>query len=271
MALRIIAGITFGETRAMEFTITELTGLVALTIRIDEKGLRYGTTVADPSVRWAHEDMSSIAALGGYAALAPALASALTSASLAVNALTYTVHWDVPDASYKFTATGAIDSITFAPDASGDMAKKVLGFSTSPSIPTSDVRAGYAILSEMGCKSNPTEVYEPDSVVEGGWTHGGAHFAIAALEAILFDDFDLYFESKEASFSRWATAEVPYTYQDLWEDVRGSEPFEVADDVDSRVYFLRPDAARFAPERAVANWDGAFHHKFKCYLAGYLP
>ena len=272
MTLRIACGITFGADNAVEFEITEVAG-GTFSVRIDKAGVKHGTTVVDTGVRWAHVDMSAVTSIGGYGDLATVLKTALDAGS--PNALTYTVTYDASTLGYTIAASaGGISALWFstvAVAAEGVRARQLLGFSGDDlSFPTvSDVAVFYAINAAMGCKSNPTEVYEPTGVAEGGWTHAGSHFSVASFEAIKFDDFDLYFESKAATFEQDATAATPWTYQHMWEHVRSAEPFIVIDDVDSRVYFLRPEAASFTPDRAVANWDGGFHLKLKCFLAGY--
>ncbi len=281
MALRILAGWTFGDANAIEFEIEEVTGGNTFNIRFDESGgWANGLGTAVTETRYCHETMGTIGTgLGGYADFATDLKAVLEIGSvLAGSSLTYTVTWSTTQLRYTLSASGSgLAGIRFtgvgidADDAA--RAAELLGFSgndTTGAI-VGDITAAYSIDAAMGCKSNPTEVYEPDGAAEGGWTSGGAHFGISVVDSILFDDFDLYFESKEATFKESATTSVPWTYQDFWENARASEPFIVVDDVDSRVHFLRPDgSASFKPERAVANWDDAWHHKLRTIMAGYL-
>ena len=277
MAVRVISGVTFGSANAMEFTVTEVTGSLSFLIRIDETGVSYDAVNVSGLTKWSHESMAALPVFLptlSYGTLAIGLKDALDTASAAVgNSLTYTVVWSTTNLGYTISATGAgIDTIDFGVDDAGQHARGLLGFQndsiSSPFV--SDRVASYANRGEMGCKSNPTEVYEPDGVAEGGFTQGGSTFGVGVIEATLFDDFDLMFESKAATYKNFAAQPAPFTWQHFWEHTRVGEPFIVADDIDARAYFHRPDFARFIPDRAVANWDGYFHLLFRCYMLGYV-
>lgn len=252
MTLRICAGWDLGRIGGFSLQFTDTGG---------------SDTIAISTGTYAHESMANVLGSGNYAEFATALQTAL-NASGTLNG-TFAVTWS--SVTYQYTIASTVAFTTADP--TGTIAGQILGLTgavASTTSKTSDVRPYYVIDAAMGCKSRASDDYEPPGVAEGDWTIGGSHYSVSVAAAVTFHDFTLTYESKAATFKRAATAAVPWTYQHLWEHCRGSQPLMVTDDVDTAgaVHYLRADGASWKPERAVADWDDAWHLTFNTILKG---
>lgn len=275
MTLRIEAGWRIG---------TAGIGVIGTaTIKIVES---VGPTTITPSVttgRYLHTSIASVNS--SYSDFATALKTALDAAS----ARTYTVTWNGATGAYTISPDSGTITVEFSSGgtslgAAYDNMRRILGFSgnkTTASSQTSDIAPYYYISGLMGAKTDSTDDYEPDDLVRGGHTDDGGHYSVSASGQPTFNDFVIPHETKAKVFTRSApqeaatdpfhtAADVPWTYQHLWQHIRGSEPFLVVDDTDSTVHTLRPEGGAFRPARVVSDWDGAWNLRFATYVDGRL-
>jgi hypothetical protein len=228
------------------------------------------STITFSTGRYAHSDLSSVMGTGEYTDFATALAAALNADTTLSG--TFTVTWNAVTGAYTVARTAGTFSIA---NPSGTVAGQILGRTTAAVAVasfTSDVRAHYSIETEHGAKSQVSGDYEPDAIVEGGHTTSGGHFAISTLDdPITFHDFMLMLEPRARVFTQHADPGEPWTYEAFFKHARGTEPFSLYDGSSHEVFTLRPDAARFKPERAVADWDDRWNLALRCYLEGRIP
>jgi hypothetical protein len=215
------------------------------------------------------ETMAAISGASGYTAFATAVATAMTASM----GSTVTGSWSSSNLQYTFSKTGAGDWKIGADEADADIARlgRFCGFSTSltnaTSI-TSDVTPYFAIETAIDEKSNVSDTYEPDGIVSEAEADDGSSYTIARSTAPQYEDFRFVYESHAATFTREASASVPYTFQRFIEDVRAAHPFWVRNASDSAVYTMRAKAAVFAPTRVTKDFDDHWNWPFQCRLIG---
>lgn len=194
----------------------------------------------------------------GYTATAAAVQAAL----VAVNA-GFTCTWSAP--TLAFTIANASNFTLTWTGAAGTNLRRMLGFSSNVSSTmsaVSDVRPYYVISSEVDARSDVTDVYEPDGIVEEAVADGGPAFAVSKETSELLSDWVQAMEPLEATFTRNATAAVPWTWQHFFEHLRGAHPFAVVDNGATTVHQLRAEGAGFSRvtrERVVRDWDGLWN------------
>ena len=151
---------------------------------------------------------------------------------------------------------------------------RVLGFTGDKSganTYTSDVVPYYAIKLTRGGISNPTDAYEPAGYAEDAFTESGDHYGITVGAFPSFYDFTVPSEPLAAVHDYAAVAAAPWTFKHFWTHVRNVHSFLVLVPPNvGTVHRLRAEAARFAPQRAVANFNDQWHLAFATVLRGRL-
>lgn len=264
MALRFEAGWDHADIGTVGIRVTETVGTTA-------------TEVLVTTSSFCHTDLSSVMGSGQYTAFGTKLAGLLQGASR--HNQQYSVTWtgSVPEyvvASDGSFAINAATAGTTFDTAVGNRMFDILGFSgaqADDTAHTSDERPFYVVVADLGAKSLVEDDYEPDGVVDGAHSSDGSHYAVAPQAAPTFHDFTVQFEAKAAVFKRSATTAIPWTYQHMWEHIRGDTPIAVFDSLGSEntVHHLRPESARFRAERAAQDWD-RWHMRLQTYVDGRL-
>lgn len=216
-----------------------------------------------------HTDLSAVLGTGLYVELAQALED-LLNASVSLTA-TYTVTYDPVALSYTISATGTF-SVDFT-SVSSSLLGQALGFSSmlsGASSYTSTVRPFYLLTGTCGGKSQVSDDYEPDNIVETAEAEDGTTYSRSRFSAPIYQDFRLPLEPRARVFKRRAEAAVPWTFQHFHEHVRGQEPFLLVDDAESTVHVLRKRSAAFAPSRVVQDFDDYWDLEMNTYVKGRL-
>jgi hypothetical protein len=249
MTLRISAGWDFAKATVGSFSMT-ITG---------SSGAAFAVNVT--SGTYAHETMSPVVT---YTAFAVALQTAINAAATAG---TYTVTYSSSTQAYTVTR----DTGTFTATLN-TVARRVLGRDADWSVgaisQTSNNRPYYVLVGALGARSEVSDDYEPDGIVEAEESDSGEVYAISRTTAPVYHDWIVQFESKAATFERNAASGVPWTWQHFVKHVRSEEPFLVVDDLGTSVHKLRPESARFKPTRQSPDYDNHWHIPFMTYLLG---
>jgi len=133
-----------------------------------------------------------------------------------------------------------------------------------------DEQIAHEALAYWRHKHTPADDYEGGVVSEGAEADDGSQYSVSVTSPVVYSDFDFTAETQAATFTRSATAAVPWTWRHFFEHVRASEPFLVADGTDNTVHLLRPDAAGFRPTRTVANWNDRWDISLATIVEGRL-
>lgn len=195
-----------------------------------------------------------------------------TAAQTALNAVNAgnTFTYDAATMAYTWSRAGAFTITTVT----NTVARRITGFSTLPSASlashTSHVRPWYVCAGASGAQSGqspPTRERPGHTTVRYS---GRRPFGITIPDVPKFQDFTLQFETKEAVFKDYATAAVPFTFEQLVESARAYEPIAVVntDPAETLLYMLTEEGANWDPSRVVVDWDGYFHVPFGCQRLG---
>lgn len=249
MTMRVLAGWDFAVLGNGAFAATDTGGTDTLTYS---------------SGKYLHEDISTV--LSAYSDFATQLQTDL-NASGTLNG-TYTVTWS----SSAFTYTIACDESFTA--TLNTVMKNTLGFSAdlTPGATShvSDIRPYYLISTLNGCKSQVSDDYEPRDIVEGSYADDGTPYAVSRTSPPIFHDFSVRLETRAAVYSRAATVSVAWTWQHLFQHVRGTEPLLVVDGSESAVHTLRPESAYFQAQTIADDYTGHYDIRLETYLRGRL-
>lgn len=151
---------------------------------------------------------------------------------------------------------------------------KVLGFTSNKSganTYTSDVRVWYSLLLTAPGVSNVSDEYEPAGYSEDAYTEGGDAYGITVGVFPKFYDFTVVMEPLAAVHEYAAAASAPWTFKHFWAHVRNTQSFLllVPPNVGT-VHRMRAEAARFAPQRVVADFNDLWNLQFQTVLRGRL-
>lgn len=225
------------------------------------------STIVISTGRYAHRDLTSVMGTGEYDDFAGALQAALNADATLTGV--YTVTFAQATGFY----TVSIGAGTFSTaNPSGTVAGRILGRTAAAAAVTSftsTVRAYYSISTTTGGKSQVKDDYEQSGLVVGGHTMGATAYSATPSDSIVLHDFTVPMETKEKTYSRSATSADPWTFQHLFEHVRGEYPIFVDEGASPRsVHQLRAESAHFEPRREVADYDGQWNIDLRTYLIG---
>lgn len=183
---------------------------------------------------------------------------------------TYTVTFSATTCKYTIAAnqTFAIDI-----DPSG-VSGRVLGFTSDKSgaaTYTSDVVPYYSRLLTVPGVSNVSDEYEAAGHSEDAYTANGDHYGVTFGTFPKFYDFTVTMEPLAAVHDYAAVSSAPWTLKHFWQHVRNRQSFllVVPPNVGT-VHRLRADAARFTPQRVVADYNDLWNLQFQTVLRGRL-
>jgi hypothetical protein len=226
----------------------------ATTMSVVVAGPASGTaTVATGT--YCNVSLSGVTSLSGtYTGFAAAVQTALqvVSGGFSCTFSTTTHAFTIAHASnFSLTWTGT----------GGTNLRRALGFTATLSGTnsyTSTVRPYYVIVPGITARSQVTDVYEPDDIVEEAVSEGGDAYGVAKDTSELWSDWVQPFETKEAVMQRSATAAVPWTWEHFFKHCRMTHPFLVHDAGTNTAHRLRADAAAFNNKvrtRVATDWD----------------
>lgn len=252
MALYYLAGFsTAGTTQAMAFVLNGIAGSVT-------------------SGTYAYQTFASLMpAATPYSDFATAVQAALN----AVGSGTYTVTYSTVTHAFTITRTVGGPAFTLASWTSGGNLRRALGFTADlTTTAASTVRPYFVIVPAVGARTDFSDVYEPDDIVDEAVSDGGTAYSVARQTSELWCDWSQTMETKAATLARSATASVPMTWQAFVKHCRGQRPFGVYESaVGNVLYKMRADGASFHPERVDSDYDGLWNIPFLCRDLGALP
>lgn len=231
-----------------------------------------------------HTTIASVHSL--YTAFAAALATALNASS--PGAGTFTVTWNGSTGytiAYDNDADWQLTFSTTTVAANGTRMKQVLGMTgdrTGAASYSSQCRPYFVLLPAIQGRSQMSDEYEPDGIVQESVGDDGQIAALVAVETSeRWMDWQQAAETETAPstfsdngtppYKRQATAAVPWTYQHAWEHHRtGFDPILVIDGSSSDVTQMRADGASFRPRRMAGDDFGVWQIPFRVRLLGRL-
>lgn len=266
MALRVTVGFDLNE-------------LGSATLHFDAGGAKSATVSATTSIHGSF-DLSSYTDTGEYTGFSAKLKTQMDAAGGGPYTVTYTPSL----LSYKISRTGGSWTLT---SSTNTLMRNILGTGATfpissvdisgvhtidllPSITTTAVRPYYLISGQLGASGEDTDDYEPDGVVVVAESDEGDTYSTAPTAMAVMRDFTIPFETQAATFTRFAAAAVPWTWQHFFQHSRGKEPFIVSDDIEQTVYKLRAEGARFKPIRVIPDFSDHWHVRMQCYVLGRL-
>ena len=223
---------------------------------------------------YAHSTFEVVTGAGKYSAFGVAVKAMMDAAGGGPYTVTFAVDTGVPGITY--TVSRAVGNFTFAfSGAAGTRLRRALGFGADLSGATSytsTIRPYYCNVPEIGARSDFSDVYEPNDIVEEAVSDGGTAYAVARNTSELWSDWTQQMETKEETLTRSAAALVPWTWQDFVRHVRGQHPFAVysSSDGSHTVHKLRADGAYSHPERVSPDYDGLWNIPFRTRDLGSL-
>ena len=217
---------------------------------------------------------------------AAALQSALNTGT--AGARTYAVSWS-STTGYTITATGGNFSLSFTTTTSADAGTRMrhlLGMSGNRSgaaTYSSQVRPYYFVIPAIAGRSDVSDDYEPDGIVQEAIADDGTAYDIAVSTAekridwMQVGDQDspgtayTAFGLGTPVHKRFITNPIPWTWEHSWEHHRtGFDPILVVDGSEQVVVKLRAEGASFHPKRmGGADYD-LWSVSFKTRLIGRL-
>lgn len=246
-------------------------GTISISVT-DSSAISYTATL---SGTYAHVSLTSLVPDGGYAGFAASLEAALESAAAtAGSAITWTVTYSTSSMAYTISQFGGG---TFSVTGMTAPMARILGETISPSpfpitgasYAPADFRPWYVIDPRINAHSRAAPDYEPEGFAWDGEANDGTAYGVSVETMPVYYDWTQMFEPQAAVFEANATSAVPWTYQHLIKHARNIEPLYWAGDYSDSVCFqLRADAARFAPERVSADYDGEFNISFRTRVLG---
>lgn len=242
--------------------------LGSATLSIQESGGGGVTAVSISSGKYCHIDLTDVIA---YDDFATALKTALDAAS--PTAKTYTVSFSQATRKYSISISSGTVAITFASDTAGTTMKRLIGFTADHSTASSHA-SDIEVWGTMESAEGASSAAGPDELtgfIEESTSFAGDVYQVFGTAPVRKRDFEIRFEPRAATKTRYAATSQTHTWEDFWQFVRG-QPFLIVDDIDSTVYRLRKEAFWFAPERSWSrkDYDGGYTLKFKCFVHGRL-
>lgn len=175
----------------------------------------------------------------------------------------------------EITYTASI-TVTFATVAGARM----LGFtSTSPTAGTivlGNATPDFTIWPTLQATSLVSSDYEPENIANHVIPDSGAGgFGLSRTYAPLYRDWTQQYERKERTLRRFKLNTHPYTFQQMFETLRGEKPFLIEDSAQldaAEAFFLRTEGTSWQPSRAAADRvdDTHWHIPFKTVLEGFV-
>jgi hypothetical protein len=222
---------------------------------------------------YAFSSLHSVMGTGNYTAFGTVIESSFNAA----HAGTYHATWS--SSTYKWTIYRETAGFTLAfSGAAALRLRAALGFSGNPSTAgtladphVSDVRPYYVMVPDITGRSEFTDLYEPDDIVEEAVSDGGTSYAVSRQTSELWCDWSQMMEPKAAVFTYAAAAATPWTWQAFVRHVRGQHPFGVYESAtDDSCHKLRADGGSFKPGRYAADYDGLWTIPFLTRYLGAL-
>ena len=209
---------------------------------------------------------------GGYSAFTVACDTAFEAAGGGP----WTVSFSYTTGKYTISR-GSNFTLDFA-SASDLRLRAALGFTGNKSgaaTYTSDEQPKYVILPSIEARSNVSNVYETEGIVEEAVSDGGDAYGTALRTDELWSDWTQAMESKAQTFSRIvATPTNGWCLQAFFAHHRGTHPFALLgtsdDDATWPLYKLRADGASFRPQRVTSDDDTYWNIPFRCRDLGEL-
>lgn len=255
MGLIYQSGFLVGGTNSMTCTIAGFTATITP-----------GTYLAG------NEDASAFIPSGGYTSFATALATAFDAAGGGP----WTVTWSDTTGGYTISR-GTNFTLSFSTDADLRLRAAIgmTGNRSGDNDYTSQEVPKYVLISAIGARSQMSNVYEPDGIVEEAVSDAGDAYGTALRTDELYSDWVQAFESKAATFTRDATVSHDWCWQAFFAHHRGTHPFGVlgpagGDEETNPCYKLRAEGAFFRPTRVAADDDTYFSIPFRCRDLGLL-
>ena len=236
-----------------------------------------GATITAATYMAGTYDATTLMAAGGYTDFATAVKTAFDAATSS----TFTVTFSYTTGLYTITR-GTAFTLGAWSTAADIRLRNALGF-TGTKVATdiagtwtavSDEVPKYVLLPAIGARSQVSNVYEPDGIVEEAVSDGGDAYATALRTDELLSDWTQAYESKAATFTRATTVGHNWCWQQFFAHHRGTHPFSVygdgADDSTSPLYRLRADGASFLPQRVTSDDDTYWSIPFRARDLGDL-
>lgn len=245
--------------------------LTPFTISATDDGGSFSVAVTTGT--YAHTVMTDL----GYLALAAYLQTAINTAS---SSGTYTVTYN-GTSGYTIAYSGSVLTLTFTGSTAITNAAKILGFSGTKSGSTSyssDVRPYYVIIPAIQARSKVSDEYEPPNIVSEASADDGTVFQVAKDTSEIYLDWTQTAETQVAPtvhttegtpmHSRYATSEVPWTYQHAWAHMRGGQQPFACIESSTTLHEMRAEGLSFAPMRFAAEDYPLWSIAFKTRLIG---
>ncbi len=217
-------------------------------------------TITFSSGTYAHIDIDDVVSGTdtGYLCFATALKTALDASALTG---TYTVTFSAATCKYTINATTTLSWQIRSN--SNALALSILGMDASNHTGNvngyiySDNEVAYSLLAASEGRSNDTDVYEPDGVVEDAEADDGTHYATSRYTAPKYRDFEFLFNSKVSTFKSSETTAKPFSFERFQEHARGQVPIGIWDTITTTgiVGYQRAQGTSFRPQRQIPNND----------------
>lgn len=220
-----------------------------------------GTATVTPGT-YAHRPLAAVSEVSGYAHFAAAVQTALNAVVAG-----WTVAWSPTTFLYTISHTTAF-TLSWSGSGGANL-RRALGFvgnTTSATAVSSTARPYYLVVPQISGRSQFSDVYEPDEIVEEAVADGGRAYGVAKETSELWCDWTQSMESKTATLARAATSAVPWTWEHLFKHCRMAHPIAVYEDSSTgTVHRLRADGASFGARsraRVVADYDDLWNVSF---------
>lgn len=247
MSLLYLSGFRVGGTNTMTATVAGSAATIAETTYI----------AGDLAI-------TTLWPAGGYGAFSVAVKSAFDTAT----GSTFTV--TISAAGLYTISRGANFTLAFSTAADLRL-RAALGFTGDKSgtnTYTSDEVPRYVLAAAVSARSNVSNIYEPDGIVEESVSDGGVAYGTALRTDEKLSDWTQAMESKVQTFTRGNQTNAQWTWQEFFAHQRMTHPFVVrgpADgDTTDPTYQLRADGASFRPGRVTSDDDTYWNIGFKC-------
>lgn len=200
---------------------------------------------------------------GGYSEFTAAVKAAFDAAT----ASTFTVAISAAGLYTVSRATNFTLDFTTAADLRLRAALGFTGNKTGNKTYTSDEVPKYVLAAAVSARSNVTNLYESDGIVEEAVSDGGQAYGTALRTDEMLSDWTQAMESKAQTFTRANATVAQWTWQEFFAHQRMTHPFAVSGPADGDdtlpVYQLRADGASFRPSRVTSDDDTYWSINFR--------